>query len=107
MERRSVMVWLMVLAAVASTASAAVLTVGPGQTYSTVQAAVNAASDGDTIEIYSDTYTGSEGNALITQDDLTFSGVGATRPVLDAGGKIMANFVTIICFMIVFKCCKI
>jgi len=86
MERRSAMVWLMVLAVGASTASAAVLTVGPGQTYSTVQAAVNAASDGDTIEIYSDTYTGNEGNALITQDDLTFVGVGLTRPMLDAGG---------------------
>ncbi|HUW84801.1 MAG TPA: Calx-beta domain-containing protein [Phycisphaerae bacterium] len=86
MELRSVMVWLMVLAAVASTASAAVLTVGPGQTYSTVQAAVNAASDGDTIEIYSATYTGSEGNTAVNKSNLTLTGVGATRPILDAGG---------------------
>ena len=50
MERHSVVLWLMVLAVCVSTASAAVLTVGPGQTYSTVQAAVDAASDGDTID---------------------------------------------------------
>ncbi len=79
-------VWLVVVAVCASGASAAVLTVGPGQTYSTVQAAVNAASSGDTIEIYSDTYTGTQGNALIDTNNLTLRGVGATRPILDAGG---------------------
>jgi len=63
-----------------------ILKVGPGQPYSTVQAAVNDASDGDTIEIYSATYTGNEGNALISPSNLTLRGMGATRPILDAGG---------------------
>ena len=83
--------WLMVVAVCASTTSAAVLTVGPGQMYSTVQATVNASSNGDTIEIYSDTYTGSQGNASISRNNLTLRGVGATRPILDAGGTSTAG----------------
>ncbi|HUW83580.1 MAG TPA: dockerin type I domain-containing protein [Phycisphaerae bacterium] len=78
--------WFMVVAVCASTGSAAVLSVGAGQTYSTVQAAVNAAVNGDTIEIHSGTYTGSQGNASISKSSLTLRGVGATRPILDAGG---------------------
>lgn len=37
-------------------AAAATLTVGPGQTYETIQAAVDAASDGDTINVKTGTY---------------------------------------------------
>ena len=37
-------------------AAAATLTVGPGQTYATIQAAVDAASDGDTIDVKAGTY---------------------------------------------------
>ena len=83
---RSLVAWLAVVAVCASTGSAAVLSVGPGQTYSTVQAAVNAASNGDTIEIHSGTYVGSQGNAWIGKSSLTLRGVGETRPILDAGG---------------------
>ena len=83
---KSSVAWLAVVAICASTGSAAVLSVGPGQTYSTVQAAVNAASNGDTIEIHSGTYTGSQGNASIYKSSLTLRGVGETRPILDAGG---------------------
>lgn len=36
--------------------TAATLTVGAGKTYATIQAAVNAASSGDTIDVYSGTY---------------------------------------------------
>jgi len=58
----------------------------------TVQAAVNAAGNGgDTIEIHSSTYTGSQGNASISKNDLTLRGVGATRPILDAGGTSTAG----------------
>ncbi len=83
---KSSVAWLVVVAMCASTGSAAVLSVGPGQTYSTVQAAVNAASNGDTIEIHSGTYVGSQGNAWIGKSSLTLRGVGETRPILDAGG---------------------
>ena len=91
MVRHSAILCLTGLMACVSTTSAAVLTVGPGQTYSTVQAAVNAAGDGDTIEIYSATYTGSEGNASINKSNLTLKGVGTTRPILDAGGTSIEN----------------
>ncbi len=36
--------------------TAATLTVGTGKTYATIQAAVDAASSGDTIDVYSGTY---------------------------------------------------
>jgi len=42
---------------VACSADAAILHVGPGQTYATIQAAVDASSDGDTVEVQSGTYT--------------------------------------------------
>jgi L-serine deaminase len=87
MARHCSLLCVMVLTTFAPmAASGAVLSVGPGQTYATVQAAVNAASNGDTIEIHSATYTGSEGNALVNKSNLTLTGVGATRPILDAGG---------------------
>ncbi|HUW83252.1 MAG TPA: DNRLRE domain-containing protein, partial [Phycisphaerae bacterium] len=63
-----------------------VLSVGPGQTYATVDEAVNVASNGDTIEIHSATYTGNECISLIDKSGLTLRGVGPTRPILDAGG---------------------
>jgi len=86
MRRQSTAIWLMIVAACASPAWAAVLQVGPDKPYKTVQAAVDAAADGDIIEIDSGTYVGSEGNALITKNNLTLRGVGPTRPIMDAGG---------------------
>ena len=59
-------------------ASAAILTVGSNQTYKTIQAAVNAAHNGDTINIQSGTY----GCASITKSGLTLQGVGSTMPVI-------------------------
>ena len=75
-----------ILAINASLADAAIRIVRTGATYTTVQLAVNATIDGDIIEIDSGTYTGNQGNALITGSNLTLRGVGATRPILDAGG---------------------
>ena len=73
-----------------TTGSAGPLQVGPGKTYSTVQAAVNAAIDGDTIEIYPSTYTQSAGWATINKNNLTLRGIG-TRPVLDANGSCLSS----------------
>ena len=39
-----------------TSAFAATLPVGPGKTYTTIQSAINAASPGDTLEVYSGTY---------------------------------------------------
>lgn len=59
-------------------AAAATLTVGPGQGYATIQAAVNAATDGDVIEIHAGTYD----EDVTVDKDLTLRGVG--RPELRA-----------------------
>ncbi len=66
-------------------------TVGSGKTYATVQAAVDAASDWDIIQIYSGTYTGANGWANIAKSNLTFIGMGSPRPVLDANGSCLSS----------------
>jgi ribosomal protein L24 len=77
-----------VLSLCAAFAPAATIQVGPGRTYTTVQAGYNAAAAGDTIEIDSGTYTGQAGACVkIYTNNLTIRGVGATRPVLDANGQ--------------------
>ena len=67
-----------------------ILQVGPGKTYATVQDAVNAAVDGNTIEIYTSTYTQGAGWATINKNNLTLRGMG-TRPVLDANGSCLSG----------------
>lgn len=57
MKRLQSFLTLLVLLLVSVSASwAATLTVGPGKTYATIQAAVTAANGGDIIEVYSATY---------------------------------------------------
>ncbi len=81
---------LAVLTACMSVASAAVLHVGPTRTYTRVMDAYDAARDGDVIEIDSGTYYRDEGWVLINRkNNLTFRGVGPTRPILDAGGELL------------------
>lgn len=57
---------LMLTAGLATTAGAQTLTVGPGQTFATIQAAVNAANGGDTVLIYPGTY---EENVVVSNYD--------------------------------------
>ena len=66
-----------------SLAGAATLTVGPGQSYASVGAAINAASSGDTIEIHAGTYTV---RSTVTRD-LHFVGVGTV--VLRSSGGLL------------------
>ncbi len=66
-------------------ARATVLQVGPDRAFATVQQAYNAAQSGDTIEIISGTYYKPAGWCVISKDNLTFRGVGPTRPVIDGG----------------------
>jgi hypothetical protein len=65
----------------ASPANAAIRTVGSSATYKTIQAAVNAASSGDIINVQSGTY----GCANISKSGLTIQGVGTTQPVISGG----------------------
>ncbi len=65
--------------------------VGAGKTYATVQAAVDAAADFDTIQIFPGTYTQAAGWANITRNNLTFIGMGSPRPVLDAAGSCLSG----------------
>ncbi len=74
------------LLAAADQARANTLTVGSSAQYHTIQAAVNAAAAGDTIDVQSGTY----GAANITKSNLTIQGVGTTMPVIQGtvyGGK--------------------
>ena len=80
------------LLALAAPASAAVLTVGAGQTYATLNAAVAAASAGDTINVNSGTYT--DDGALINKA-LTITGVntGGGAPIftLSVAGSLFQS----------------
>jgi hypothetical protein len=78
---------------------AATLTVGPGQTFTTIQSAINAAATGDTIFVQVGTYS-ERLNFLnpITDsvDDLTLEGEQTAATVIDGGGTgvviDLANF---------------
>jgi nitrous oxidase accessory protein len=72
---------LLILTLLANCADAATLTVGPGQTYTTIQSAINAASPGDTILVQSGTYN----EHVVVNKQLTLQGVGS--PVVNAGGS--------------------
>ena len=82
---------LLILILLVTSADAATLTVGPGETYTTIQSAINAASPGDTIEVQSGTYN----EHVVVNKQLTLRGnnTGGGLPVVDAGGS--GNTITI------------
>src|SRR5262245_51035944 len=65
----------------------ATLSVGGGRTYPTIQAALAAAHNGDTVAVYPGTYTvTSAGGLKITQSNLTLRAQGSdVKIVADAG----------------------
>src|SRR5262249_2545900 len=64
-----------------------ILTVGPGQEYATIAAAVAASANGDTIEVMAGTYT----NDFATiNDNITLVGVGGMVNIV-ATGTALAN----------------
>jgi len=75
--------------------SQAVLTVGDSCTYSSLQAAVNAASSGDIIRVQAKTFTGTDATVNINGKSLTIYGGydstctsrGTAKTVLDASGQ--------------------
>jgi hypothetical protein len=87
MKRYSACVHLATVAVCASCAWAATLNVGPGRTYTSIQSAINAAANGDTILVDSGLYQGP--NATMVFDgpsNITVKGNGPTRPILDQNG---------------------
>lgn len=75
---------LVIGASIAAPVSAAVRSVGAGQTYATPCKAFAAAATGDVIEIQAGTYTGDV--CAIYKSNLTIRGVNG-RPKIDAAGK--------------------
>ena len=90
MLRRNSVVAVAFLAVCSSLASGAIIQVGPTRTYKTVQAGVNAAVAGDTIQIDSGTYVQGNDWASIGKANLTIIGMG-TRPILDANGSVLSS----------------
>ena len=73
--------------AIAPAAGSRVLTVGPGQQYSTIAAAIAASQNGDTIQVQAGTYI----NDFATiNDDITLEGVGGMVNMV-ATGTALAN----------------
>jgi len=73
------------VALVAAAARAATLNVGPGQTYSTIQSAINAAQDFDTVLVAPGTYT--ENIDLLGKWITVTSSGGAAVTIIDGSAK--------------------
>lgn len=79
------LVFILLLIIVSSTASAATLNVGPKEKYKTIQSAVNAAKDGDTIKVAYSTY---HENVRI---DKSISLIGTKYPKVDGLNFIVSG----------------
>lgn len=93
MLKRVLILLIGFLAGLAPASHAAVISVGLGaEPFHTLQAGINAASAGDTIEVSAGTYTGAAAVATIggTKSGLTIRGVGGPV-VLDAAGYSIPN----------------
>ncbi len=59
------------------------INVGPGETYTTIQAAINAANDGDTIQVAAGTYNE---NLVIADKSLILQGENKNTTIIDGSG---------------------
>jgi hypothetical protein len=73
-------------AALANSAWAALLEVGPGRTYTTISQAARAAQDGDTVEVQAGIYRGDV--AVWTQRDLVIRAVGGRVQLIANGAYV-------------------
>lgn len=72
--------WLLVWLAVPGIGFAGILQVGPGETYTTIQSALDAANPNDTIEIQAGTYN--EALVVVKDDGITLRRKTSVRPIL-------------------------
>ncbi len=77
-----------ILALAAVDAPAAIRNVGPGQTYTTIQSAINAAGNGDTIQVAAGTYMET---LTWNTKDLQLIGAGAGVCVIDASDAFVGS----------------
>ena len=108
MKRLSTFLVLIVLLLAYTTSSwAATLTVGPAKMYATIQAAVNAASGGDVVEVYTAVYAenvtipgGKNGLSILAATGNTPILDGTTVPNPKVGFRIYSDYVSIKGFVI-------
>lgn len=87
---RLIAVFLIGLACVS--VNAATLTVGPGRDYSTIGSAVTASTAGDTISVYSDSYSET---VTINKSNLTVQAASGESPILTGRFSVSATNATI------------
>ncbi len=73
-----IVLFLIGLLLMASGVMATIIQVGPGQTYTTIQAAINAATSGDVIEVAAGTYN----EDILVNKTLTISGAGQGQSII-------------------------
>jgi len=81
---------LLVFEGVVEEAKAATLTVGPGQTYTTIGTAITAANPGDIIRVYAGTYN----ENIVINKALTLIGNGTQDTKIDGGGTGDVVYIT-------------
>lgn len=87
MNCKCLAVFVLLAATWTASAEGKVIQVGPTRYYTMISSAYYAASSGDVIEIDSGTYYQLSAWVYVNgKHNLTFRGVGPTRPVLDSGG---------------------
>jgi len=84
--------FLLIFAASISASSAAILVVGPGETYTTIQSAIDAAAAGDTIQVKAGTYSE---DITISTNNLTLVSIDGPGLAVVDGAGVSSEIITV------------